>query len=137
MPPPLNWFKYLAMPKLAGQNDVLSEGNVQIRPSPSREFRSTDNLIIFFNLYNAAPSPVTGKPLVNVTVTLMKDGNPAIKPLDYTLAEPVAEPVQHMTFAKYVKLTGLPPGKYSVVIENRDTVRNKLVKQEAWFLIKQ
>jgi VWFA-related protein len=123
--------------KLAAPNDVLSEGNVQIRPSPSREFRPTDNLIIFFNLYNASPSPVTGKPLVNVTVRLMKDGHPAIKPLDYTLMETVAEPVQHMTFAKYVKLTGLAPGKYSVVIENRDTVRNKLVKQEAWFLIKQ
>ena len=123
--------------KLAAPNDVLSEGNVQIRPSPSREFRPTDNLIIFFKLYNAAPSPVTGKPLVNVTVRLMKDGHPAIKPLDYTLMETVAEPVQHMTFAKYVKLAGLATGKYSVVIENRDTVRNKLVKQEAWFLIKQ
>jgi len=67
----------------------------------------------------------------------MKDGRPAIKPLDYTLMETVAEPVQHMTFAKYVKLTGLATGQYSVVIENRDMVRNKLVKQEAWFLIKQ
>ena len=124
-------------PKLDGPNDVLSAGNVQIRPSPSREFRSTDNLIIFFKLYNPAPSPVTGKPLVRVTVTLMKDGHPAIEPLDYTLIETIAEPVQHMTFAKYVKLTGLATGKYSVVIENRDMVRNKLVKQEAWFSIKQ
>src|SRR5713101_7960940 len=31
----------------AGNGDVFSEGNVQIRPSPSREFHSTDNLIIF------------------------------------------------------------------------------------------
>src|SRR5882724_7944849 len=34
----------------AGSIDVLSEGNVQIRPSPSREFHAADDLIIFFKL---------------------------------------------------------------------------------------
>ena len=55
-----------------GPADVLSAGNVQIRPSPSREFQTADNLIIFFKLYNATPAAETGKPLVRVTVTLMK-----------------------------------------------------------------
>src|SRR6185503_1277577 len=36
--------------------DVLSEGNVLVRPSPSREFQANDNLIVFFKLYNAAIS---------------------------------------------------------------------------------
>jgi len=48
--------------------DVLSDGGVQIRPSPSREFRATDNLIIFFEAYNAAMNKEMGKPLVRVTV---------------------------------------------------------------------
>jgi VWFA-related protein len=121
----------------AAAADVLSEGKVQIRPSPSREFHATDNLIIFFILYNAAPALETGKPLVRVTVTLMKDGKPAIKPLDYELTEPLAEPVPHLTFAKYVKLTGLPAGRYSAVIEVRDMVQKKVVTQEAWFVIAQ
>ncbi|PYX50049.1 MAG: hypothetical protein DMG76_35600, partial [Acidobacteria bacterium] len=115
--------------------DVLSEGNVQIRPSPSREFHSTDNLIIFFKLYNAALAGETGRPLVRVTVTLMKDGKQAARPLDYQLTEPATEPVLHLTFAKYVKLTGLPAGKYSAVIESRDIVQQKVLKQEAWFVI--
>jgi VWFA-related protein len=121
----------------AGAGDVLSEGKVQIRPSPSREFHATDNLIIFFILYNAAPALETGKPLVRVTVTLMKDGKPATRPLDYELTEPLAEPVPHLTFAKYVKLTGLPAGRYSAVIETRDMVQKKVVTQEAWFVIVQ
>ncbi len=50
-----------------GPADVLSAGNVQIRPSPSREFQAADNLIIFFKLYNATPAAETGKPLVRVT----------------------------------------------------------------------
>jgi hypothetical protein len=108
---------------------------VQIRPSPSREFRAADNLIIFFKIYNASPRAETGKPLVTVTITLMKDGKPAMKPLDYVLTEIVAEPVPQLTFAKYVKLAGLPMGKYSVVIEARDVGQRKSLKQEAWFVI--
>ncbi len=121
----------------AGSADVLSAGNVQIRPSPSREFRTTDSLIIFFKLYNATPAAETGKPLVRVTVTLMKDGKPVIRPLDYELTEMVAEPAPYLTFAKYVKLTGLTPGRYFAMIETRDMVQKKLVKQEAWFVITQ
>jgi hypothetical protein len=122
---------------LTGPVDVLSAANVQIRPSPSREFQKADNLIIFFKLYSATLVPETGKPLVRVTVTLMKDGKPATKPLDYELTEIVSEPVPQLVFAKYVKLAGLATGKYSAVIEAKDMVQQKAVRQEAWFLITQ
>lgn len=115
--------------------DVFSENNVQVRPSPSREFHTTDSLIIFFKLYNAAVSPEIGKPLVRVTVTLMKNGQPVMRPLDYQLTEPAAEPVLHLTFAKYIKLTDLAPGNYTAVIESRDMVQQKVTKQEVGFSI--
>jgi VWFA-related protein len=119
----------------AGNVDVLSEGNVHIRPSPSREFHSTDSLIIFFKLYNPAVARETGKPLVRVTVTLMKDGQPVSRPVDYQLTDPSTGPVPGLTFAKYVKLTGLAPGRYSAVIESRDIAQQKVLRQEAWFVI--
>src|SRR5713226_9657684 len=109
----------------AKNGDVLSEGTVQIRPSPSREFHASDNLIIFFKLYNAALASSNGKPLVRVTVTILKDGKVANKPLDYELTETLAEPVPHLTFAKYVKLSGLAAGKYLALIEARDMVQQK------------
>src|SRR5207245_3528132 len=99
------------------------------------DIHPTINLIIVFKLNNAAVADETGKPLVSVTVTLMKDGTQATRPLDYQLTEPATEPVLHLTFAKYIKLTGLPPGKYSAVIESRDIVQKRLVKQEVWFVI--
>ncbi|HWN08653.1 MAG TPA: VWA domain-containing protein [Pyrinomonadaceae bacterium] len=117
--------------------DVLSAGSVQIRPSPSREFQTTDNLIIFFKLYNATPAAATGKSLVGVTLTIMKDGKPVMKPLDYQLTDVVTEPVPHLTFAKYVKLTGLVAGKYSVAIEATDMAQRKVVRQEASFVVTQ
>jgi len=122
-------------PSLSKAPDVFSAGNVQIRPSPSRQFRATDNLIIFFRLYNAAPAPANGKPLVNVTVSLLRDSKLVTKPFDFELREFINDPVPHQTFAKFVKLTGLPPGKYKAVIESRDMVRLKALKQEAWFEI--
>lgn len=115
--------------------DVLSEGNVQIRPSPSREFHTTDDLIIFFKLYNAAVASETGTPLVRVTVTLMKDGLRASRPIDYQLTDASTGAVPALTFAKFIKLSGLAPGRYSAVIESRDIARQQMLKQEAWFLI--
>ena len=119
----------------AGNIDVLSEGDLHIRPSPSREFHSTDNLIIFFKLYNAALARETGKPLVRVTVTLMKDGQQVTRPVDYQLLDASTGPLPTLTFAKYIKLTGLAPGRYSAVIESRDIAQHKVLKQEAWFTI--
>jgi hypothetical protein len=124
-----------AEPLKAGNVDVFSEGNVQIRPSPSREFHARDNLIIFFKLYNAAVARETGKPLVRVTVTLMKDGQRASRPVDYQLTDASTGSVPTLTFAKYIKLTGLAPGRYSAAIESRDMQQEKVVKQDAWFVI--
>ncbi len=125
----------LQIQPLTSPADVLSAGNAQIRPSPSREFRTSDNLIIFFKLYNAKPRTENGKPLVSVTLTLMKDSKTATKPLYYQLTDVEAEPVPHLTLAKYIKLAGLATGEYSLVIEAKDMVQNKAARQEARFVI--
>ena len=119
----------------SGATDVLNQGGVQIRPLPSHRFHATDNLIIFFETYHAASSEATAKPLVRVTVMLMKDGKPARKPLDYVLTETTDEPVPHLTFARYISLTGLAAGNYTAIIETMDMVTHKLVKQQVAFAI--
>jgi VWFA-related protein len=124
-------------PGTSGQLDVLTEGQVQIRPLPSREFRVTDRLIIFFDLYNAATNPDTGKPLVRVTVTLMKDGKQAARPIDYVLTDPVSQPIPRLPFAKFASLAGLTSGKYVAVIEALDMTTHKKITQEAPFIITQ
>jgi VWFA-related protein len=117
--------------------DVLSEQGVQIRPLPSRQFRVKDNLIIFFDLYNAAVPPERGKPLVRVTVTLLSNDKPAAKPVDYVLTESVSQPIAHLTFAKFLSLTGLTPGNYVVMIEANDMVAHKAITQRIPFNVTQ
>lgn len=116
--------------------DVFSHGGALISPLPSREFNAADNLIIFFDLYNTAADAATGKPLVKVTLTLMKDGKPALKPIGYDLSDTVNSPVPHLTFAKFISLKGLARGNYTVVIEATDAVAHRTQKQQASFVIK-
>lgn len=123
------------IPSLTQAVDVFSVGNVQIRPSPSRQFRASDNLIIFFRLYNAAQAPDTKKPRVRVTVNLERDGKLATKPFEFELSEITSDPVPHVPFAKFVKLTGLPPGKYKAVIQSKDMIKLKVLTQDIWFEI--
>jgi VWFA-related protein len=117
--------------------DVLNQGGVQIRPSPSREFRAQDNLIIFFELYNATPDVKTSKPLVRVSVSLMKDKKVVVKPINYDLTETLSEPTPHQTFAKYISLDGLSAGSYTAKIEARDMVTGKFINQQVSFVITQ
>ncbi len=106
-----------------------------IRPSAARQFRTSDNLIMFLGVYNPANSSDTGAPMVRVTVRLFKDGQPATKPFDYVLTEIQKHPVPHLKFAEYIRLANLTPGRYQVMIETKDMVTRKFTKQEAAFEI--
>jgi VWFA-related protein len=121
----------------AHSGDVFRQGGIEIRPSPARQFRLTDNLIIFFELYNAAIHAETGKPQVRVTLTVLKENQLAIKPIDYLLTETATEPLAHLLFAKYIKLAGLSPGSYAAKIEAKDMVTRKSVTQQVPFTITQ
>ena len=90
---------------------------------------------MFLAVYNAANSPDTGKPLVRVTVRLMKDGQPATKFFDYVLTDIQERPVPHLTFAEFLRLANLAPGRYQATIEVKDMVTRKSSKQEAPFEI--
>jgi hypothetical protein len=87
------------------------------------------------SVYNASNSPETGKPLVRVTVRLMKDGQPATKFFDFVLTDVQPQPVAHLEFAEFIRLAGLVPGKYQAMIETKDMPTRKSTKQEAPFEI--
>ena len=135
---PLVLSRYVAAanPQPNDQLDVFTINKTSIRPSAALQFSQADNLIMFLNLYNAANSPDTGKPMVRVTARLMKDGKPATKPFDFVLTELDNEPVPHLNFAEYIKLNGMSAGRYTVAIEAKDMVTKKLLKQEGSFEIK-
>lgn len=123
-------------PARGAAEDVFRDGEVLIRPTPGREFTAADNLIIFFKLYNAAVDPATARASVRVTVILSKDGKAVAKPFGYDLAGGAQGAVPTLTFARFVPLKGLAPGRYEAAVESRDMVTLKLVKQKASFVIR-
>jgi VWFA-related protein len=122
-------------PNPADFPDVFVHGKQLIRPSAARQFKAGDNLIMYLAVYNPANSNETGKPLVRVTVRLMKDGQPATKFFDFVLTDIQNQPVPHLAFAEYLRLAGLAPGRYQAMIEVKDMVTRKFTKQEASFEI--
>lgn len=120
----------------AGAADVLIHAGAAIRPTPSREFKAADNLIIFFRLYDAGAT-AAGKPLVKVTVRLLADGKDAVKPIGYDLTDITPAPVAHLAFAKFVSLAPLRPGKYTLSVEAKDTTNGKLLRREEPFVVVQ
>ena len=122
-------------PNPADFPDVLMHGKQVIRPAAGRQFKTSDNLIMFLDVYNAAHSTDTSKPLVRVSVRLMKDGQPATKFYDFVLTDVQDQPVPHLEFAEFLRLTGLAPGRYQAMIEVKDMVTRKSSKQEAPFEI--
>jgi VWFA-related protein len=126
-----------AGPQTEGAADVLSHAGAAIRPSPSREFKAADNLIIFFRLYNAGAVAATGKPLVKVSLRLLDGGRDAVKPIGYDLTDLSPAPVPHIAFAKFVSLAPLRPGKYTLVVESKDTTTGKLLRREEPFVVTQ
>jgi VWFA-related protein len=119
----------------ATEPDVFTVRKTSIRPSAARQFSASDNLVMFLHVYNAANNADTSKPMVRVTARLIKDGQPATKPFDFVLTEVENEPVSHLTFAEFIRLTGMTPGRYTVTIEAKDMVTRKLLKQEASFVV--
>jgi VWFA-related protein len=115
--------------------DVFVHGKQLIRPSAALQFKNTDNLIMFLAVYNPTNSSETGKPLVRVSVRLMKDGQPATKFYDFVLTDIQNQPVPHLTFAEFLRLANLQPGRYQTMIETKDMVTRKSTKQEASFEI--
>jgi hypothetical protein len=88
-------------------------------------------------MYNATVKAETGKPMVWVTLKLMKDDQMVTAPMDYVLTEIVPTPSPHLTFAKYIKLAGLQAGKYVTKIEARDRATQKLLTHQESFVITQ
>ena len=123
------------LPPNPDYHDVFVYKKQLIRPSAARQFKTSDNLIMYLAVYNPANSPETGKPLVRVSVRLMKDGQPASKFFDYVLTDVQDRPVPHLTFAEYMGLASLAPGRYQAMIEVKDMVTRKSSKQEAAFEI--
>ena len=113
----------------------LSAGDIKILPSARCEFRNGDDLIFYFDIYNPQIQQ-DKKADLNVETFLLKGGQPVnLHVPGYRLAQPVAEPVPHITVARFVQLAGLTAGDYSLVINVHDALAGQSQSAHASFTV--
>jgi hypothetical protein len=113
----------------------LSVGGVKILPSARCEFRNGDRLIFYLDVYNPSEQP-DKKTDLSLDVSILKGGEPVnLKVPEYHMSQPVAEPVPHVTVARYVELTGLAPGEYSLVVNVKDRMTARRLGARAEFSV--
>jgi hypothetical protein len=119
--------------KAAVGSQFLTVGGAKILPSAQCEFRNGDNLIFYFDVYN--PKMQTeNKVDVAVSAWLMRNGQRLALGLpDFRLTRLEPTPLPHLTVARYVRLAGLEPGNYSLVVAVRDLLADRTTIAQAPF----
>ncbi len=119
----------------AGQGFLTVKG-VKILPSARCHFRNGDNLIFYFDIYNAQSDTHSKKADVAVQLSLMRDGRPMNVHLpDYRLNDYLAEPIPHITLARYLQLANLQPGDYVLIATVRDSLSGETAMSRAAFKV--
>ncbi len=116
------------------KSDPLVTGEVKIVPSASRQFRNGDQLVFYFDIYNAKVKDSRSD--VEVTLSMKKDGKPfAVKLPSYTIDEAMQAERFRIQVAKYLELAGLPAGNYSLIVSARDRTSGSTSSSEASFTV--
>jgi hypothetical protein len=69
-------------------------------------------------------------------MSLMRDGQPMNAKLpSYHVNEYSGDPTPHVTFSKFLRLSGLAPGKYTLLVDVKDSLGNQNARGEANFQV--
>ena len=113
----------------------LSAGDVEILPSARCEFHNGDNLIFYFDVYNARLQ-ADRKTDLSVEMFLLQDGRRVnLNLTSYRLSQSVTEPFPRVTVARFVQLSGLAAGDYSLVVNVRDALAEQSQSAHASFTV--
>jgi VWFA-related protein len=113
----------------------LSVGGVKILPSARCEFHNGDNLIFYLDVYNPQLQP-DKKTDLDVEVFLIQGARRVnLKVPDYRMSRAVADPLPHVTVARFIQLSGLTAGDYSLVVSVRDELAGRSQSAHASFTV--
>jgi VWFA-related protein len=114
----------------------LTVQGVRISPSAACQFRDGENLIFYFDIYNVALDSTKKKPDVTVALKLTREGQAVNTALpSFNVTDNPDGPAAHLTFCRFLKLPGLTPGDYTLVIDVKDALGNQTARREADFAI--
>lgn len=111
----------------------LTIQGVKILPSARCQFRNGDNLIFYFDIYNPQPDE-NKKSDISISMSLMREGQTMNAKLpSYHVTEYSGDPTPHVTFSRFLRLSGLAPGNYTLLIDVKDGLGNQNARGQAAF----
>lgn len=114
----------------------LTVQGLRITPSGACQFRGGENLIFYFDIYNAGLDPARKKPNLTVALKLLHNGEEVRAGLpSFEVTDNPEGADGALTFCRFLKLTGLSPGDYTLVFDVKDAVGNQTARREAKFSI--
>ena len=118
----------------SASSEFLTVRGTKILPLARCEFHNGDNLIFYFDIYDAQVRD--NKPDVAVNMWLSSNGERLpIRLPSYELNESTGGTAARLTLARYLQLAGLKPGDYTLSVETRDRTANRTVRGEASFTV--
>jgi GWxTD domain-containing protein len=105
----------------------------KVRPRLSREFSPTDKLGIFLQLYNLQRDDVLHKTNVSVAYRITKDHEEVWHAVE--TADQLHQGGEQLTIQRYLPVTSLAPGRYTIEVIAIDLLTNQTITRTADFTL--
>jgi GWxTD domain-containing protein len=111
-------------------------GSTKVRPRVDEIFKRDEKLGIYLKLYNLGSDENTHKPVGEVEYEIVKRGsNEKIASMKEDLAQLPDASGSQVTLEKFLNLTGLTPGQYTVRLKITDKGKNQVLTPSADFTV--
>ena len=109
---------------------------VKLMPSAICQFRNADDMIFYFDIYNPQTDLEKKRSDISIELSFLRDGQVVNAGLPhFQVNDSPGDAFPRITFCRFLHLTGLRPGSYSLVITVKDRLGNKTTSGEAAFSV--
>jgi GWxTD domain-containing protein len=109
-------------------------GSTKVRPRLDNDFTTADRLGIYLQVYNLKPDDKTHKSSATFQYTVKK-GTAQVMQFKETSAE-MKQTGDQVTIERWLPLSTLAPGKYSIEINATDSISNQSISKTADFTVR-
>ena len=111
-------------------------GSSKVRPKLEADFTTAERLGIYMQVYNLKPDDATHKSSANFEFTVKKGNEPVPGMHFKETSADMKQTGQQVTIERWMPLSTLPPGKYTLEVDAKDTNSNQTLSRTADFTVK-
>jgi len=111
-------------------------GSTKVRPRLENDFTTADRLGIYLQVYNLKPDEKTHKSNATFQFTIKKGDQP-VPDMQFKLtSEEMKQTGDQVTIERWLPLSTLPPGKYTLEVNATDSIANQSISKTAEFTVR-